>query len=166
MKKIKLFGLIAVAVFAFASCDLINDLEEASDEMNKSEEAKYTESEDGLEITVSYKESGVGIYHIAKFKPENGDTLCTSLVSKTTFPLELAAKEAYEEMIKDLDETEKANITRNAKEITVDHPKNVGEKKDGIKIAFMAIYQGYKQGGQIVSNVNIPTDPASGGSSN
>ena len=166
MKKFKLFGLIAVAALAFVSCDLINDLEEASDEMNKSEEAKYTESEDGLEISVTYKESGVGIAHIAKFKPENGDTLCTSLVSKTTFPLELAAKEAYEEMIKDLDEKEKANITRKEKEITVDHPENIGEKKAGIKFAFMAIYQGYKQGGKIVSNVDIPNDPNTGGSGN
>ena len=158
MKKFKLFGLIAVAALAFVSCDLLDELEEASDEMNKSEEAKFTESQDGLEISVTYKESGIGIAHIAKFKAESGDTLCTSLVSKTTFPLELAAKETYEEMIKDMEEKDKANVKRDGKEITVDHPENVGEKKAVIKLAFMAIYQGYKKGGEIVSNIDIPTE--------
>lgn len=162
MKKFKLFGLIAVAALAFVSCDLIDELEEASDEMGKSEEAKYTESQDGLEISVTYKESGIGIAHIAKFKAEDGDTLCTSLVSKTTFPLELAAKETYEEMIKDMEENEKANVTRDGKEITVNHPENVGEKKAVIKFAFMATYQGYKKGGQIVSDIDFPTDDDGG----
>lgn len=157
MKKIKLFGLIATVVFAFTSCDLINDAKEAVDEFQDDQEAKYEESADGLKITVSYKSSGVGIYHIAEFKVEERDTLCTSLISKTTYPLELTAKEVYEQMTKEMSAEEKANITYKGKEITVNHPENVGEKKAGIKIALQLAYEGYKKGGSIVSNIDFPT---------
>lgn len=157
MKKIKLFGLIATIVFAFTSCDLINDAKDAVDDYQDNQEAKYEESADGLKITVSYKQSGIGIYHIAEFKVEQRDTLCTSLISKTTYPLELTAKEVYESAIKDMSAEEKANVTLKGKEVTINHPENVGEKKAGIKLAFMAIYQGYKKGGDIVADIDIPT---------
>ncbi|MBO4723840.1 MAG: hypothetical protein J5596_00780 [Bacteroidaceae bacterium] len=158
MKKIKLFGLIAAIVFAFTSCDLINDAKDAVDDYQDNQEAKYEESADGLKITVSYKQSGIGIYHIAEFEVKERDTLCTSLISKTTYPLEMTAKEVYEQMIKEMSADEKANITYKGKEITVNHPENIGEKKAGIKLAFQLICEGYKKGGQIVSDIDIPTD--------
>lgn len=157
MKKIKLFGLIATIVFAFTSCDLINDAKEAVDDYQDNQEAKYEESADGLKITVSYKQSGIGIYHIAEFKVEDKDTLCTSLISKTTYPLELTAKTVYDEMIKDMSDEEKAEITYKGKDITINHPESVGAKKAGIKIAFLSICEGYKKGSAIISNIDIPT---------
>ena len=157
MKKIKYLGLIATIVFAFTSCDLINDAKEAVDDYKDDQEAKYEESADGLKITVSYKQAGIGIYHTAEFEDVRGDTLCTSLMSKTTYPLELTAKEVYEAAIKDMSAEEKANIKLDGKNITVNHPESKGEKKAGIKLGLMAIYEGYKKGGQIVSNIDIPT---------
>ena len=154
MKKIKFFATI---VFAFTSCDLINDAKEAVDDYQDNQEAKYEESADGLKITVSYKQSGVGIYHIAEFKVEDKDTLCTSLISKTTYPLELTAKTVYDEMIKDMSDEEKAEITYKGKDITINHPESVGAKKAGIKIAFLSICEGYKKGSAIISNIDIPT---------
>lgn len=158
MKKISFLGFIAAAVISFTSCDLINDAQEAIDDYQTNQEAKYEESADGLKITVSYKQSGIGIYHIAEFKVEGKDTICTSLVSKTTFPTEFAAKAAYDEMIKDMSEQEKAYVKLNGKEITIEHPENIGQKKAGIKFAFLSICQGYKKGGEIISNIDIPTD--------
>lgn len=157
MKKIKFLGLIATIVFAFTSCDLINDAKEAVDDYQDNQEAKYEESADGLKITVSYKQSGIGIYHIAEFKVEDKDTLCTSLISKTTYPLELTAKTVYDEMIKDMSDEEKAEITYKGKDITINHPESVGAKKAGIKIAFLSICEGYKKGSTIISNIDIPT---------
>ena len=158
MKKFSFLGFIAAAVISFTSCDLINDAQEAIDDYQANQEAKYEESADGLKITVSYKQSGIGIYHIAEFKVEGKDTICTSLVSKTTFLTELAAKAAYDEMIKDMDEQEKAYVKLNGKEITIEHPENIGQKKAGIKFAFLSICQGYKKGGEIISNIEIPND--------
>ena len=88
MKKIKLFGLIAVSMFAFASCDLVEDVKDAIDEIQDDQDPAYTESENGLEISVSYKRAGIGIYHIAQFAVNGGDTICTSFVTKTTYPAE------------------------------------------------------------------------------
>lgn len=163
MRKIKFLGLIAATVLALASCDLIEDAQEAIDDINTNQEAKYTESADGLEISVTYKQSGIGIEHNAKFKVEGNDTICTSLVSKTTFNTELAAKLTYDEMIKDMDETEKANIKLDGKTITVSHPNNIGKKKAVIRFAFKNICEGYKKGGQIVSNIDITTDDGGDG---
>lgn len=158
MKKIKLFGLIATIVFAFTSCDMLDEVKDAIDEIQDDQEAQYVESEDGLEITVSYKQSGVGIYHTAKFEPQSGDTICTSFISKTTYPAEFAAKEAYDNIVKDKSDQEKEFITLKGKEITIDHPNNVGKTKAVIKFGLMSIYQGYKKGGEIVSNIEIPED--------
>ena len=60
-------------------------------------------------------------------------------------------------MTKEMSAEEKANITYKGKEITVNHPENVGEKKAGIKIALQLAYEGYKKGGSIVSNIDFPT---------
>ena len=163
MKKIKYLGLIATIVFAFTSCDLINDAKDAIDDFQDDQEAKYEESENGLKITVSYKKSGIGIYHVADFEVVQRDTLCKSFISKTTYPLEVTAKEVYEKAIKDMSDKEKANITYEGKEITVNHPDNVGEKKAGIKIALQLVYEGYKKGGSIVANIDIPTSNDDGG---
>lgn len=158
MKKIKLFGLIAISMFAFASCDLVEDVKDAIDEVQDDQDPAYTESENGLEISVSYKRAGVGIYHIAQFAVNGGDTICTSFVTKTTYPTEGIAKEAYNQAIKDLDEKEKARFTLDGKELTVSHPDNIGLKKATISFGLKAVYEGYKKGGEIIEDIEIPTD--------
>ncbi len=158
MKKIKLFGLIAISMFAFASCDLVEDVKDAIDEIQDDQDPVYTESENGLEISVSYKRAGVGIYHIAQFAVNGGDTICTSFVTKTTYPAEGIAREAYNQAIKDLDEKEKERFTLDGKELTVSHPDNIGLKKATISFGLKAVYEGYKKGGEIIEDIEIPTD--------
>lgn len=158
MKKIKLFGLIAISMFAFASCDLVEDVKDAIDEIQDDQDPAYTESENGLEISVSYKRAGVGIYHIAQFAVNGGDTICTSFVTKTTYPTEGIAKEAYNQAIKDLDEKEKARFTLDGKEMTVNHPDNIGLKKATIRYGLKTVYEGYKKGGEIIEDIEIPTE--------
>lgn len=158
MKKIKLFGLIAISMFAFASCDLVEDVKDTIDEIQDDQDPAYTESENGLEISVSYKRAGIGIYHIAQFAVNGGDTICTSFVTKTTYPNEGFAKEAYNQAIKDLDEKEKARFTLDGKELTVSHPDNIGLKKATISFGLKAVYEGYKKGGEIIEDIEIPTD--------
>ena len=158
MKKIKLFGLIAISMFAFASCDLVEDVKDAIDEIQDDQDPAYTESENGLEISVSYKRAGVGIYHIAQFAVNGGDTICTSFVTKTTYPAEGIAREAYNQAIKDLDEKEKERFTLDGKELTVNHPDNIGLKKATISFGLKAVYEGYKKGGEIIEDIEIPTD--------
>jgi hypothetical protein len=158
MKKIKLFGLIAISMFAFASCDLVEDVKDTIDEIQDDQDPAYTESENGLEISVSYKRAGIGIYHIAQFAVNGGDTICTSFVTKTTYPNEGFAKEAYNQAIKDLDEKEKARFTLDGKELTVSHPDNIGLKIATIRFGLKAVYEGYKNGGEIIEDIEIPTD--------
>lgn len=158
MKKIKLFGLIAISMFAFASCDLVEDVKDAIDEIQDDQDPVYTESENGLEISVSYKRAGVGIYHIAQFAVNGGDTICTSFVTKTTYPAEGIAREAYNQAIKDLDEKEKERFTLDGKELIVSHPDNIGLKKATISFGLKAVYEGYKKGGEIIEDIEIPTD--------
>ena len=158
MKKIKLFGLIAISMFAFASCDLVEDVKDTIDEIQDDQDPAYTESENGLEISVSYKRAGIGIYHIAQFAVNGGDTICTSFVTKTTYPAEGFAKEAYNQAIKDLDEKEKARFTLDGKELTVSHPDNIGLKIATIRFGLKAVYEGYKNGGEIIEDIEIPTD--------
>lgn len=158
MKKFKLFGLIAISLFAFASCDLVEDVKDAIDEIQDDQDPAYTESENGLEISVSYKRSGIGIYHIAQFAVNGGDTICTSFVTKTTYFSEALAKEAYDHAIKDLDEKEKARFTLDGKELTVNHPDNIGLKKATIRFGLKTVYEGYKKGGEIIEDIEIPTD--------
>lgn len=158
MKKIKLFGLIAISMFAFASCDLVEDVKDAIDEIQDDQDPAYTESENGLEISVSYKRAGVGIYHIAQFAVNGGDTICTSFVTKTTYPAEGIAREAYNQAIKDLDEKEKERFTLDGKELTVNHPDNIGLKIATIRFGLKAVYEGYKKGGEIIEDIEIPTD--------
>ena len=158
MKKIKLFGLIAISMFAFASCDLVEDVKDTIDEIQDDQDPVYTESENGLEISVSYKRAGVGIYHIAQFAVNGGDTICTSFVTKTTYPAEGIAREAYNQAIKDLDEKEKERFTLDGKELTVNHPDNIGLKKATISFGLKAVYEGYKKGGEIIEDLEIPTD--------
>lgn len=158
MKKIRLFGLIAISMFAFASCDLVNDVKDAIDDIQDDQEPQYTESEDGLEISVSYKHAGVGIYHIAQFAVNGQDTICTSFITKTTYPADPIAKEAYNQAIKDLDEKEKERFTLDGKVLTISHPQNIGEKIAGIRFGLKAIYEGYKKGGEIINEIEIPTD--------
>lgn len=155
---IKLFGLIAISMFAFASCDLVEDVKDAIDEIQDDQDPAYTESENGLEISVSYKRAGVGIYHIAQFAVNGGDTICTSFVTKTTYPAEGIAREAYNQAIKDLDEKEKERFTLDGKELTVNHPDNIGLKIATIRFGLKAVYEGYKNGGEIIEDIEIPTD--------
>lgn len=164
MKKIKLFGLIAISMFAFASCDLVEDVKDAIDEIQDDQDPAYTESENGLEISVSYKRAGIGIYHIAQFAVNGGDTICTSFVTKTTYFNEALAKEAYDHAIKDLDEKEKERFKLDGKELTVNHPDNIGLKKATIRFGLKSIYEGYKKGGEIIEDIEIPTDGDGDGS--
>jgi len=159
MKKINFFGLIAISLFAFASCDLVDDVKEAVDDIQDEQEPQYTESQNGLEISVSYKHAGIGIYHTAQFAVNGQDTICTSFITKTTYPAEAFAKEAYNQVIKDLeDQKEKERYTLDGKVLTMSHPDNIGKKIASIRLGLKALYEGYKKSGEIIENVEIPID--------
>jgi hypothetical protein len=57
-----------------------------------------------------------------------------------------------------LDEKEKARFTLDGKELTVSHPDNIGLKIATIRFGLKAVYEGYKNGGEIIEDIEIPTD--------
>ena len=106
MKKILFFSLIlAAGVCALNSCDAIEDaIDEAQstvDDIQNDHDPVFTDN--GLTVTLSYKQSGLGYYYEAGFKaqPDSAlfDTVCTSFTLKETFAFKAVAKIAYDEMV-------------------------------------------------------------------
>ena len=103
MKKILFLSFMTAAAFGLFSCDAIED---AIDEVQK--------KDNGLTVTLSYRQSGLGFYYEAKFKAESDsalfDTVCTSFILKETFALKAAAELAYREMIENNQNNDSANV--------------------------------------------------------
>ena len=105
MKKILFFSLMAATVCGFYSCDAIEDaIDEAASAVDDYKNDQDPEFKDnGLIVTLSYKQSGLGYYYEAKFKAEPDtalfDTVCTSFTVKETFAFKLVAEEAYRQAV-------------------------------------------------------------------
>ena len=168
MKKIKLFGLIAVTVFAFASCDLINDVADAIDDIQDDQDPAYVESENGLTITVSQKKNGFGSIHEAQFQIVRQDTICETAQTKLTFFNEILADEFLKNIQKDSTLVAKWSIVKdkeNAKAITIDQTNALsGIKKPLLVPVYKGIKKAYDEGGQILEimkqfgDLNTPND--------
>ena len=57
MKKFLFLGFIAATMFSLASCDLIEEANDAINEIQQYQAPAYTESDGGRTITVSQKKS-------------------------------------------------------------------------------------------------------------
>lgn len=125
MKKILFLSFVTAAAFGLFSCDAIEDaIDEAQktvEDYNNDQDPEFKDN--GLTVTLSYKQSGLGFYYEAKFKAESDsalfDTVCTSFILKETFALKTAAELAYREMI----ENNQNNDSANAVIITYDNNK-------------------------------------------
>ena len=105
-RKILFFSLIlAAGVCALNSCDAIEDaIDEAQktiDDVQNDQDPEFKDN--GLTVTLSYKQSGLGYYYEAGFKaqPDSAlfDTVCTSFTLKETFAIKLVAEEAYRQAV-------------------------------------------------------------------
>ena len=105
-RKILFFSLIlAAGVCALNSCDAIEDaIDEAQktiDDVQNDQDPEFKDN--GLTVTLSYKQSGLGYYYEAGFKaqPDSAlfDTVCTSFTVKETFAIKLVAEEAYRQAV-------------------------------------------------------------------
>ena len=134
MKKILFFSLIlAAGVCALNSCDAIEDaIDEAQstvDDIQNDHDPVFTDN--GLTVTLSYKQSGLDYYYEAGFKaqPDSAlfDTVCTSFTLKETFAFKAVAKIAYDEMVENNRTADSTDIVifnyDNDKNITVDMTK-------------------------------------------
>ena len=134
MKKILFFSLIlAAGVCTLNSCDAIEDaIDEAQktiDDVQNDQDPEFKDN--GLTVTLSYKQSGLGYYYEAGFKAEPDsalfDTVCTSFILKETFALKAVAKIAYDEMVENNKTADSTDVVvlnyDNDKVITVDMTK-------------------------------------------
>ena len=105
-RKVLFLSLIlAAGVFALNSCDAIEDaIDEAQktiDDVQNDQDPEFKDN--GLTVTLSYKQSGLGYYYEAKFKAEPDtalfDTVCTSFTLKNTFAFKVVAEEAYRQAV-------------------------------------------------------------------
>lgn len=137
-RKILFFSLIlAAGVCALNSCDAIEDaIDEAQNTIDDVQNDQDPEFKDnGLTVTLSYKQSGVSYYYEAGFKaqPDSAlfDTVCTSFTLKETFAFKTVAKIAYDEMVENNRTADSTDIVifnyDNDKIITIDLTK---EHKD------------------------------------
>ncbi|MBO7110919.1 MAG: hypothetical protein J6W18_03105 [Bacteroidaceae bacterium] len=131
MKKNLFFSLIlAVGVCALNSCEAIEDaIDEAQstvDDIQNDQDPEFKDN--GLTVTLSYKQSGLGYYYEAGFKaqPDSAlfDTVCTSFTLKETFAFKTVAKIAYDEMVENNKTADSTDIVvlnyDNDKIITID----------------------------------------------
>lgn len=134
MKKILFFSLIlAAGVCALNSCDAIEDaIDEAQNTIDDVQNDQDPEFKDnGLTVTLSYRQSGLSYYYEAGFKaqPDSAlfDTVCTSFTIKEIFALKTVAKIAYDEMVENNRTADSTDIVifnyDNDKIITVDLTK-------------------------------------------
>ena len=138
MKKILFFSLIlAAGVCALNSCDAIEDaIDEAQNTIDDVQNDQDPEFKDnGLTVTLSYRQSGLSYFYEAGFKaqPDSAlfDTVCTSFTIKETFAFKAVAKIAYDEMVENNRTADSTDIVifnyDNDKIITIDLTK---EHKD------------------------------------
>ena len=130
-RKILFLALIlAAGVFALNSCDAIEDAldeaQQAIDDVQNDQDPEFKDN--GLTVTLSYRQSGLGYYYEAKFQAEPDtalfDTVCTSFILKETLALKDLAKIAYDQMVENNKTADSANIVGlsydNDKVITID----------------------------------------------
>lgn len=133
-RKILFFSLIlAAGVCALNSCDAIEDaIDEAQktiDDVQNDQDPEFKDN--GLTVTLSYKQSGLGYYYEAGFKAEPDtalfDTTCISFILKETFAFKTVAKIAYDEMVENNKTADSTDVVvlnyDNDKVITVDMTK-------------------------------------------
>ena len=158
MKKLVFLGFIAAAMISLASCDLIDEAIDAIDDIQDEQAPAYTESSDGLTITVSQKKSGFGSTHEAKFKLDRTsnrtDTICESAQTKLTFFSEILADEFMKNIQNDSALVAKWNIEKdknNAKAINIDQTRALaGIRKPLLVPVYQGIKKAYDEGGQIL----------------
>ena len=121
---------MAATVCGFYSCDAIedaiDDAQEAIDDYKNDQDPEFKDN--GLIVTLSYKQSGLGYYYEAKFKEEPDsalfDTVCTSFTLKETFAVKTVAEIAYREMVENNKTADSTDVVvlnyDNDKIITVD----------------------------------------------
>ena len=158
MKKFMFLGFIAATMISLASCGLLDEIEDAIDDIQDEQAPTYVESSDGLTITVSQKKSGFGSIHEAKFKLDRTesrtDTICETAQTKLTFFSEILADEFMKNIQKDSTLVAKWSIEKdknNAKAITIDQTKALaGFKKPLLVPVYQGIKKAYDEGGQIL----------------
>lgn len=153
MKKILFYSLIlAAGVCALNSCDAIEDaIDEAKstiDDIQNDQDPEFKDN--GLTVTLSYKQSGLGyFYYEAGFKaqPDSAlfDTVCTSFILKKTFSLKSVAKIAYDEMVEDNRTADSTDIVilnyDNDKVITVDMTRQHKDLPKAVVVQELKLYE-------------------------
>ena len=156
MKKIMFLGFIAATMISLASCDLLDEAKEAIEDIQDDQAPAYTQSEDGLTITVSQKKNGFGSIHEAKFMVDSlkADTICESAKTTLTFFTDILADEFIKNIKKDSTLVAKWSIEKdknNAKAINIDQTKAMaGLKKPLVIPVYKGIKKAYDEGGQII----------------
>lgn len=145
MKKILFYSLIlAAGVCALNSCDAIED---AIDDIQNDQDPEFKDN--GLTVTLSYKQSGLGYFYEAGFKaqPDSAlfDTVCTSFILKETFSLKSVAKIAYDEMVEDNRTADSTDIVilnyDNDKVITVDMTRQHKDLPKAVVVQELKLYE-------------------------
>lgn len=152
MKKILFYSLIlAAGVCALNSCDAIEDaIDEAKstiDDIQNDQDPEFKDN--GLTVTLSYKQSGLGYFYEAGFKaqPDSAlfDTVCTSFILKKTFSLKSVAKIAYDEMVEDNRTADSTDIVilnyDNDKVITVDMTRQHKDLPKAVVVQELKLYE-------------------------
>jgi len=143
MKQSVIFLLSAA--LAFISC---NEIKDTVDDIQKDESPTYVESKDGLKITVSYAKDGISAEVEAKFKVDKSevhllsDTVCTSFITKNSYALETAAKQAYEKV--NTTDNDKLEVSLNGKTITMDYKEYVGVEKPLVRETLKSMFKIYE----------------------
>ena len=158
MKKIMFLGFIAATMISLASCDLLDEAKEAIEDIQDDQAPAYTQSEDGLTITVSQKKNGFGSIHEAKFDLDTinsrADTVCISAQTKLTFFSEILADAFLENIEKDSALVAKWTIAKdknNSKAITIDQTKAMaGRRKFIIAPLYKGIKKAYDEGDELL----------------
>ena len=156
MKKFLFLGFIAATMFSLASCDLIEEAKDAINEIQDDQAPAYTESDEGLTITVSQKKSGFGSIHEATFKVDSlkSDTICETAKTTLTFFTDLLADEFIKNIKNDSTLTAKWSIEKdknNAKAVNIDQTRAMaGFRKPIVVPVYKGIKKAYDEGGQIL----------------
>lgn len=139
MKKTVLFGLLAT-VLVLSSCDKVKDTIDGVKDLGDVKEPTYVD--EGLKITVNFKEAGLETTWEAKFQADKADTICIAYQMKEKFSLESAAKIAYNEIMEEADSTDIIKFD-GSKTLTADYSSWVGSPKVIVAAALKTIYHSY-----------------------
>lgn len=167
--------MIAVAMMTMVSCDQIED---AINDIKDNQEAQVTDN--GLQVSLSFKQSGYSEKHTATFEPGQGvaglqDTLCTSYLVEKTFLTQDLARLAYNAICDSLpqQEVQKRQFELKDKTISYNEPTYVGMSKFLVKGQMQLYCNTINQavnaaGGFDPNKVNMPSggsNPGQGGQS-